>query len=111
MIVKEGEDAIDKLPKEIKCNQKSIAETLVANMRKMIINERPNNPAYFDKISELLNHLLEEQREGKLHYKELIEKLIHKIKEIRGKTKPNYPIQRFSENNFLMFVSIGDKHS
>jgi type I restriction enzyme R subunit len=39
----EGEAAIDKLPNEIKNNQRSVAETLVANMRKMIINERPNN--------------------------------------------------------------------
>ena len=91
LIVKEGEDAIDKLPNEIKSNQKSVAETLVANMRKMIINERPNNPAYFDKISELLNQLLQEQKDGKIQYKEMIAKLIKKIREVRGKTKPNYP--------------------
>ena len=91
LIVKEGEGAIDKLPNEIKSNQKSVAETLVANMRKMIINERPNNPAYFDKISELLNQLLQEQKDGKILYKEMIAKLISKIKEVRGKTKPNYP--------------------
>ena len=91
LIVKDGEGAIDKLPTDIKSNQKSVAETLVANMRKMIINERPNNPAYFDKISELLNQLLQEQKDGKLQYKELIEKLISKIREVRSKTKPNYP--------------------
>jgi type I restriction enzyme, R subunit len=91
LIVKEGEGAIDKLPDEIKSNQKSVAETLVANMRKMIINERPNNPAYFDNISELLNQLLQELKDGKLQYKEMIEKLISKIREVRGKTKPGYP--------------------
>ncbi|MDR0799234.1 MAG: DUF3387 domain-containing protein [Dysgonamonadaceae bacterium] len=57
----------------------------------MIINERPANPAYFDKISELLNQLLQDQKEGKLQYKELIEKLIVKIKDVRSKKKPNYP--------------------
>jgi type I restriction enzyme R subunit len=91
LIVKEGENAIDKLPIEIKSNQKSVAETLVANMRKMVINERPNNPAYFDKISELLNQLLQDQKDGKIQYKELIEKLINKIKEVKSKTKSNYP--------------------
>jgi len=91
LIVKEGESAIDKLPIEIKSNQKSVAETLVANMRKMVINERPNNPAYFDKISDLLNQLLQDQKDGKIQYKELIEKLINKIKEVKSKTKSNYP--------------------
>lgn len=87
----EGEAAIDKLPNEIKNNQRSVAETLVANMRKMIINERPNNPAYFDKISELLNQLIQEQKDGKIQYKEMIGKLIEKIKEVRGKNKKKYP--------------------
>jgi type I restriction enzyme R subunit len=91
LIVKEGEGALDKLPVEIKSNQKSVAETLVANMRKMIISERPNNPAYFDRISELLNQLLQELKDGKLQYKELIEKLISQIRETRSKTKLNYP--------------------
>lgn len=91
LIDMEGESAIDKLPNEIKNNQRSVAETLVANMRKMIINERPNNPAYFDKISELLNQLIQEQKDGKIQYKEMIGKLIEKIKEVRGKNKKKYP--------------------
>ncbi len=91
MIAADGEEAIDKLPKNIKKNEKSVAEVLVANMRKMIISERPSNPAYFDKISELLNQLLQEQKDGKLQYKELIERLIAKIKEVRGTKKAAYP--------------------
>ena len=91
MIAVDGEEAIDKLPKNIRKKEKSVAEVLVANMRKMIINERPSNPAYYDKISQLLNQLLQEQKDGKLQYKELIEKLIAKIKEVRGKKKIAYP--------------------
>lgn len=87
----EGESAIDKLPNEIKNNQRSVAETLVANMRKMIINERPNNPSYFDKISELLNQLILDQKAEKISYKEMIDRMIEKIKEVRGKNKKKYP--------------------
>lgn len=91
MIAENAENAIGKLPKNIRKSEKSVAEVLVANMRKMIINERPSNPAYYDKISELLNQLLQEQKDGKLQYKELIEKLIAKIKEVRGKKRTAYP--------------------
>lgn len=55
-----GHEGIDKLPKNIKQNERSVAEFLTANMRQMIISERPRSPAYFDKISELLNRLLQE---------------------------------------------------
>ncbi len=87
----DAEGGVDKLPEKIRKNERSVAELLAANMRKMIISERPNNPAYFNKMSELLNNLLREQRDGKLQYKELIEKLIGKLKELRGKAKDKYP--------------------
>ena len=91
LIDTDGEKAIDSLPKKIKQNERSGAEVLAANMRKMIISERPNNPAYFDKMSELLNQLLQEQKDGKLQYKELINKLIVKLKEARSTVKSKYP--------------------
>ena len=56
-----GNEAIDTLPKNIRRNERSVAEVLAANMRKMIISERPNNPAYFDRMSDLLNQLLQER--------------------------------------------------
>lgn len=83
--------AIDSLLKNIKQNERSVAEVLTANMRKMIISERPNNPAYFDKMSELLNQLLQEQKDGKIQYKELIKNLIEKLKEIRSTSRAKYP--------------------
>jgi len=91
LIAANGEEAVNKLPKYIKMSEKSVAEVLVANMRKMIINERLSNPAYYDKLSELLNQLLQEQKDGKLQYKELIERLIAKIKDIKGAKKAIYP--------------------
>ena len=87
-----GNEAIDTLPKNIRRNERSVAEVLAANMRKMIISERPNNPAYFDRMSDLLNQLLQEQHDGKLQYKELIERLIEKLKEMRSETRTKYPI-------------------
>jgi type I restriction enzyme R subunit len=39
----------------------------------------------------LLNQLLQDQKDGKLEYKEMIARLISKIREVRGKTKPDYP--------------------
>ena len=42
LIDTQGDKAIDSLPKKIKQNERSVAEILAANMRKMIISERPN---------------------------------------------------------------------
>lgn len=103
----EGDKAIDSLPKGIKQNERSVAEILAANMRKMIISERPNNPAYFDKMSEILNQLLQEQKDGKIQYKELIEKLIEKLREGRSKMRAKYPATMDTKGKQALYDNLG----
>ena len=108
LIDTDSDKAIDSLPKKIKQNERSVAEVLAANMRKMIISERPNNPAYFDKMSELLNHLLQEQKDGKLQYKELIGKLIDKLKEARSTVKAKYPASIDTKGKQALYDNLGN---
>ena len=76
LIVKLGAGAIDKLPNGIKKDPEAVAETITNNMRKVIIDERPMNPKYYDRMSELLDALLEERRKGALDYKDYLERLL-----------------------------------
>ena len=108
LIDTDSDKAIDSLPKKIKQNERSVAEVLAANMRKMIISERPNNPAYFDKMSELLNQLLQEQKDGKLQYKELIGKLIDKLKEARSTAKAKYPASIDTKGKQALYDNLGN---
>ena len=108
LIDTDGDKAIDSLPKRIKQNERSVAEILAANMRKMIISERPNNPAYFDKMSELLNQLLQEQKDGKLQYKELIGRLIDKLKEARSTVKAKYPASIDTKGKQSLYDNLGN---
>lgn len=108
LIDTDSDKAIDSLPKKIKQNERSVTEVLAANMRKMIISERPNNPAYFDKMSELLNQLLQEQKDGKLQYKELIGKLIDKLKEARSTVKAKYPASIDTKGKQSLYDNLGN---
>ncbi len=76
LIVKLGAGAIDKLPAGIKKDPEAVAETITNNMRKVIIDERPTNPKYYDRMSELLDALLEKRRQGALDYKDYLAKLL-----------------------------------
>ena len=91
MVALEGEGAINKLPQIIKSSVRSIAETLQANIRKIFIYERPNNPAYYDKLSEILQKLIDDVKQEKITYKEHIGKLIELIRKHRNKTHFEYP--------------------
>ena len=45
-----------------------MAETIENNLRKIIIDEQPINPRYYEKISELLDALIAQRREDAISY-------------------------------------------
>ena len=92
LIVQMGAGAIDKLPEGIKKDPEAVAETITNNMRKVIIDERPMNPKYYDKMSELLDALLEERRKGALDYKAYLAKLLEQAAKLgKGESDTAYP--------------------
>ncbi|MFF7317899.1 type I restriction endonuclease subunit R [Streptomyces albogriseolus] len=92
LIVEMGAEALGKLPTGIKKDPEAMAETITNNMRKVIIDERPMNPKYYDKMSQLLDAILEERRQGALDYKEYLEKLLEHASNLgKGESDTEYP--------------------
>ncbi|NEX19767.1 type I restriction endonuclease subunit R [Thiorhodococcus mannitoliphagus] len=75
LIVERGSEAVNALPKGIRKNEDAVAETIENNVRRLIIDESPIDPAYYEKISKLLDALIEQRRKGALSYKEYLEKI------------------------------------
>jgi len=92
LIVQMGAGAIDKLPDGIKQDPEAVAETITNNIRKLIIDERALNPKYYDKMSQLLDAILEERRQGALDYKEYLSKLLDQAQKLgTGESDTAYP--------------------
>lgn len=75
LIVERGPDAVQTLPERVKKNEESVAETIENNVRRLIINESPIDPAYYDKMSKLLDALIEQRRKGVFDYKEYLDRI------------------------------------
>ena len=69
--MKDGKDALDKLPNNIKKNKEAMAETIENNLRKVIIEESPTNPIYYEKMSVLLDELIKLRNEEAAEYEEV----------------------------------------
>ena len=92
LIVKLGAGAIDKLPGGIKNSPEAVAETITNNMRKVIIDERAMNPKYYDRMSELLDAIIEERRQQAIDYQEYLAKLLDAAKQLGTKeSDTKYP--------------------
>lgn len=92
LIVQLGAGALDRLPEGIKKDPEAVAATITNNLRKVIIDEHAMNPKYYDKMSELLDAILEERRRGALDYKVYLAKLLeHAAKLGKGESDTAYP--------------------
>lgn len=82
LIVDLGEGAIDTLPNGIRNDPEAVAETITNNIRKVIIDERALNPKYYDKMSDLLDAIIEERRKGAIEYREYLVKLLDTARKV-----------------------------
>ncbi|MFC7962228.1 type I restriction endonuclease subunit R [Rhodococcoides kroppenstedtii] len=85
LIVKLGAGAIDKLPGGIKKDPEAVAETITNNMRKVIVDEHALNPKYYDRMSELLDAIIEQRRQQAIDYQEYLAKLLDAAKKLGAK--------------------------
>ncbi len=83
LIVERGEDALDKLPKGIKNNKESMAETIENNVRKIVVDEMGVNPKYYEKMSELLDELIKARKTQALNYKEYLSKVVELTRKVK----------------------------
>lgn len=83
LLVRQGKSALDNLPEGIREDAEAMSETIENNLRKVIIDEQPVNPKYYDKMSELLDALIRQRREEALDYRTYLDDLI----ELAGKVQ------------------------
>jgi type I restriction enzyme R subunit len=75
-IVERGVDAVAAMPPGIMKNQEAVAETIENNVRKLIIDESPINPKYYEKMSELLDALIAQRKLAALNYAAYLAKIV-----------------------------------
>ena len=76
LVVERGEAAVDALPSSISGDREAMAETIENNVRRLIIDEMAVNPKYYEKMSELLDALIEQRRKEALDYKEYLRRIV-----------------------------------
>jgi type I restriction enzyme R subunit len=84
LIVEMGAEAVDALPKGIRENKEAVAETIENNVRKLIIDEQPINPKYYEKMSELLDALIKQRKQEAIDYKKYLEKIVELTKQAKN---------------------------
>ncbi len=108
LIVERGADAVAALPKGIRENRDAVAETIENNVRKLIIDEQPLNPKYYDKMSELLDALIAQRKKEALDYQKYLERIIDLAKKVANPASgESYPKDLDTPGKRALFDNLG----
>ncbi|PRY73220.1 type I restriction endonuclease subunit R [Halomonas ventosae] len=92
LVVERGEAAVDSLPASIAGDREAMAETIENNVRRLIIDEMAVNPKYYEKMSDLLDALIEQRRQEALDYKEYLRRIVELTRQAARREEANrYP--------------------
>ena len=112
LIVERGAKAVDCLPKGIRENKEAVAEAIENNFRKVITDEHPINPKYNDRMSELLDALIEERRKQALNYRQYLEKIVALTKKVQNPTAgESYPKTLNTGGKRALYDNLGRDES
>ncbi|MGZ3622182.1 MAG: type I restriction endonuclease subunit R [Ktedonobacteraceae bacterium] len=86
LIVERGMDGLKDLPQGIANNKAAMAETIENNLRKVIVEERPTNPTYYDKMSELLDSLIQQRQQQAEEYEQYLASIVELARQVQNPT-------------------------
>ena len=108
LIVERGPDAVKALPKGIRENKGAVAETIENNVRRLIIDEQPINPKYYEKMSELLDALIEQRKKGAMDYQKYLAEIVELTKKAKNPgAGTSYPVALNSAAKRALYDNLG----
>ncbi|MDC0299721.1 HsdR family type I site-specific deoxyribonuclease [Verrucomicrobia bacterium] len=109
LIVKIGiEKAVDQLPESIKKNKSAVAETITNNIRKTIVKEHIKNPAYYDRMSALLDEVLQKLRAERLDYESYLKEMRDLAAQVQAGYEDTLPKQINSAGKRALYSNLNE---
>jgi len=92
LIVKTGiAEAINKQLGGLKGNKNAIAETIENNVRRKIIKEHLNDPAFFEKMSALLDEIIAARKAKAIEYEDYLKRIADVAKKVEAGKSEDTP--------------------
>ena len=108
LIVQKGSEAFKSLPRNIQQSKEAMAETIENNVRRLIIDETPTNPKYYENMSVLLDELIKDRKAETKDYEEYLSKIVELSKKVRNPAdSSSYPECLISNSTRALYDNLG----
>ncbi|SFQ18024.1 type I restriction endonuclease subunit R [Parafilimonas terrae] len=101
--------AIDGLPEGIKNNKEAVAETIENSVRSKIVKQHLLDPVYFEKMSHLLNELIEERKRGVIEYKKYLQRIADLVKQVNRGIGDAMPVSLKTQGVRAIYNYLGNE--
>lgn len=109
LIVKTGiTDAIAERLGDMKGNKESIAETIENNVRSKILKEQLTDPAYFSKMSALLDEIIRLRKEKAIEYEEYLARIAELAKKVSAGKAEDTPKELQTTGQLALYNNLKD---
>ena len=109
LIVKTGiADAIAERLGDMQGNQESIAETIENNVRSKILKEQLTDPAYFAKMSALLDEIIRLRKERAIEYEGYLARIADVAKQVAAGKSDDTPQQLKTTGQLALYNNLKD---
>ncbi|WP_421879029.1 type I restriction endonuclease subunit R [Marinoscillum sp.] len=82
---------IDAMPSGVRRDRSAVSEIIERNVRKKIIKDHNIDPAYFEKISKLLDELIRARRDNAITYAEYLKRIAELARQVNKGTNDGVP--------------------
>ena len=107
LIVERGAEAVNCLPKGIRESQEAVAETIENNVRKLIIDETPVNPKYYEMMSELLDALIAQRKQQAMDYEHYLAEIVGFTRQAKNPAGAAYPAAMNTAARRALYDQLG----
>jgi type I restriction enzyme, R subunit len=107
LIVKTGiADAIAEKLSSMKNNKRAIAETIENNVRRKIIKEHLNDPAFYAKMSVLLDEIIIARKELAIEYEDYLKRIAELVKQVEAGHADTLPASLDSPGKRALYSNL-----
>lgn len=103
--------AIAEMPSGVKSNKQAIQEAIENNIRKKIIEEHLIDPAYFEKMSKLLDQVIKERKAKAINYEQYLKKIAHLSKDVAGAARNDLPGGIKTRAQIALYHNLSDNET
>lgn len=101
-------DAIAERLGDMKGNKESIAETIENNVRSKILKEQLTDPAYFAKMSALLDEIIRLRKEKAIEYEDYLARIADVAKKVSAGKAEDTPVQLKTAGQLALYNNLKD---